>query len=151
MLWTDARDHAYIEEAGMMNAMFVIDNTLVTPPLSDSILDGITRDSLLTLATDAGIPVEERPVSVDELKKGFEKGRISEAFGAGTAAVISPIQAIGIDGRDYTLPNSTNIAQTLKTTLDDIRYGRKTDPYSLAGILSCNAGTKKIISTPPAN
>ncbi|HXB92224.1 MAG TPA: branched-chain amino acid aminotransferase [Puia sp.] len=130
VLWTDGRDHIYVEEAGMMNVMFVIDNTLVTPPLSDSILDGITRDSLLTLAADAGIAVEERPVSVEELKKGLEKGRISEAFGAGTAAVISPIQAIGIDGRDYALPNSSNIADTLKTTLDDIRYGRKPDPYN---------------------
>jgi branched-chain amino acid aminotransferase len=130
VLWTDAGDHDYIEEAGMMNVMFVIGDTLVTPPLSDSILDGVTRDSLLTLAVSAGIPVEERPVSVNELKKGFEKGRIKEAFGVGTAAVVSPIQAIGIDGVDYTLlTHQPGIASQLKQTLDDIRYGRKPDAY----------------------
>ena len=144
VLWTDAREHSYIEESGMMNVMFIIGDTLVTPPLSDSILDGITRDSLLTLAVSAGIPVEERLVSVDELKKGFEKGRVKEAFGVGTAAVVSPIQTIGIDGRDYTLPvvgdaqegarsnekaAQSSIALRLKKDLDDIRYGKKPDPY----------------------
>jgi branched-chain amino acid aminotransferase len=132
VLWTDGEEHNFIEESGMMNVMFVIDDTLVTPPLSDSILDGITRDSLLTLAVSAGIPVEERPVSVRELKRGFEKGRIKEAFGVGTAAVVSPIQAIGIDERDYMLPNVTpqrSIAHRLKEALDDIRYGKTPDPY----------------------
>jgi branched-chain amino acid aminotransferase len=138
VLWTDGGEHGYIEESGMMNVMFVIDDTLVTPSLSDSILDGVTRDSLLTLAVNAGIPVEERPVSVEELKKGFGKGRVKEAFGVGTAAVVSPIQAIGIDGRDYTLPvvagamqstGQPSVASLLKATLDDIRYGKKPDPY----------------------
>jgi branched-chain amino acid aminotransferase len=129
VLWTDGRENKYIEESGMMNVMFLLDDTLVTPPLSDSILDGVTRDSLLTLATDAGIPVEERPVSVDELKKAFEKKTIREAFGVGTAAVISPISAIGIDGADYDLPLSgpSAISERLKADLDDIRYGRKPD------------------------
>jgi branched-chain amino acid aminotransferase len=109
--------------------MFVLGDTLVTPPLSDSILDGVTRDSLITLAADAGIPVEERRVSVDELKTAFEKKTILEAFGAGTAAVISPISVIGIDGVDYDLPPSgpSSISLRLKAELDDIRYGRKAD------------------------
>lgn len=129
VLWTDGRENKYIEESGMMNAMFVLGDTLVTPPLSDSILDGVTRDSLITLATDAGIPVEERPVSVDELKKAFEQKTIREAFGVGTAAVISPISLIGIDGVDYNLPPSrpSDISLRLKAELDDIRYGRKAD------------------------
>jgi branched-chain amino acid aminotransferase len=120
VLWTDGRENKYIEESGMMNAMFVLGDTLVTPPLSDSILDGVTRDSL---------PVEQRPVSVDELKKAFEQGTIREAFGAGTAAVISPISVIGIDGVDYELPSSgpSEISLRLKAALDDIRYGRKAD------------------------
>jgi branched-chain amino acid aminotransferase len=141
VLWTDGREHRYIEESGTMNVFFVIEDRLITPPLTDSILDGVTRDSLLTLAADAGIAAEERSVSVEELKKAFEKGRISEAFGAGTAAVISPIQAIGIDGRDYLLPvvakvrgtdatgSTESVALRLKEALDDIRYGKKPDPY----------------------
>ena len=112
-----------------MNVFFVLDGTLVTPPLSDSILDGVTRDSLLRLAVRQGIPVAERPVDVEELKRAFEKGRISEEFGSGTAAVITPIGTIGIDGMDYTLPaaGGPGIGSQLKEALEDIRYGRSTD------------------------
>src|SRR6185369_10773265 len=102
-LWTDGRENKYIEESGMMNAMFVIDGKLVTPPLSDSILDGITRDSLLTLAKDMGIPVETRPVSIVELEQAFHNNTISEAFGAGTAAVVAPVATIHINGIDHHL------------------------------------------------
>ncbi|HEY6900691.1 MAG TPA: branched-chain amino acid aminotransferase [Puia sp.] len=132
VLWTDGQHHDYIEESGMMNVFFVIDGVLVTPPLSDSILDGVTRDSLIILAKAAGIPVEERPVSVDMLKEALERGRVQEAFGAGTAAVISPIRVIGIDGIDYSLPvvgGDGSIGAELKETLDAIRYGRKEDVF----------------------
>jgi branched-chain amino acid aminotransferase len=130
VLWTDARTHSYIEESGMMNVFFVFGGTLVTPPLTDTILDGVTRDSLLTLAADLGIPVEERAVSIDELRKGLESGMVTEAFGAGTAAVLSPIGGIGIDERDYGLPVvSGGIGDRLKEALDDIRYGRSPDVY----------------------
>jgi branched-chain amino acid aminotransferase len=122
--------HSYIEESGMMNAFFVFGDRLVTPPLTDTILDGVTRDSLLTLAADLGIPVEQRPISVDELRAGLESRVVTEAFGAGTAAVISPIGGIGIDGEDYVLPVvSGGIGDKLKQLLDDIRYGRRTDAY----------------------
>jgi branched-chain amino acid aminotransferase len=104
VIWTDGIQHRYVEELGMMNTFFVIDGTLVTPALTDTILDGVTRDSLLTLALDAGITVAERPVSVEELREGLERGRVTEAFGAGTAAVVSPIRSIGIDGMEYALP-----------------------------------------------
>jgi branched-chain amino acid aminotransferase len=132
VLWTDGSHHEYIEESGMMNVFFVIDDTLVTPPLSDSILDGVTRDSLLTLASVRGIKVEERRVSVKELEHVLETRQISEAFGAGTAAVVSPIRSIGIDGRDYALPvvgDRGSMTITLKDALDDIRYGRTTDRF----------------------
>jgi len=132
VLWTDGVSHQYIEESGMMNVFFVIDGVLVTPPLNDTTLDGVTRDSLLILASAAGIPVEERSVSVDELREGLERGRVQEAFGAGTAAVISPIWQIGIDGRDYTIPvnrDGSSIGLELKEALDSIRYGRTEDPY----------------------
>ncbi len=87
----------------MMNIFCVIDGVLVTPPLSDTLLDGVTRDSLLTLALDAGLTVEERRVSVDELREGLERRKVKEVFGAGTAAVVAPIETIGIDGINYSL------------------------------------------------
>jgi branched-chain amino acid aminotransferase len=131
VLWTDARENRYIEESGMMNAMFVIGGRLVTPPLSDSILDGVTRDSLLILARDLGYVVEERPVSVDELEGAFRSGGITEAFGAGTAAVVAPIQSIQINGVDYSLPNYTpsNVMFRLKSKLEKIRNGAEPDEY----------------------
>jgi branched-chain amino acid aminotransferase len=128
VLWTDGRSHEYVEESGMMNVFFVMGGALVTPPLTDTILDGVTRDSLLALAADAGLRVEERPVSVTELRIGLASGHVSEAFGAGTGAVISPIATIGIDGVDFNL-GSGSLGLMLKRELDDIRYGRKPDTY----------------------
>jgi branched-chain amino acid aminotransferase len=131
VLWTDGRDHEYIEESGMMNVMFVIDGVLVTAPLSDSILDGVTRDSLLTLATDMGYKTAERPISVLELEKAFADGTITEAFGAGTAAVVAPIQTINIKGIDHKLPEykGEELMYKLKDRLDMIRTGETADPY----------------------
>jgi branched-chain amino acid aminotransferase len=135
VIWTDGLRHQNIEEMGMMNIFCVIGNVLVTPPLGDTLLDGITRDSLLTLARDGGFTVEERAVTVDELREGLERGRVTEVFGAGTAAVVAPIREIGIDGVDYRLPvvgdasDSASVAIQLKQELDDIRYGRKPDRY----------------------
>ena len=131
VLWTDANDHTYIEESGMMNVMFVINGKLVTAPLSDSILDGVTRDSLLTLAQELGYETEERPIAVAELEAAFKKGMITEAFGAGTAAVVAPIQTIHINGIDYSLPkyNGNNLLFKLKAGLENIRLGISTDTY----------------------
>ena len=131
VLWTDGRDHEFIEESGMMNAMFVIDGKLITPPTSDSILDGVTRDSLLTLAHLMGIPVEERPVSISELQSAFRNNTITEAFGAGTAAVVAPIGTINIDGIDHHLPEYSheNLMFQLKRRLDNMRSGKEKDVY----------------------
>jgi branched-chain amino acid aminotransferase len=131
VLWTDAKENLYIEELGFMNAMFVIDDVLVTPPLSDSILDGITRDSLLTLAKEMGFETKERPVSIHELEEAFRSNRITEAFGAGTAAIVAPIATIHINGIDYDLPNytETNILNQLKHRLQMIRSGREEDVF----------------------
>jgi branched-chain amino acid aminotransferase len=129
VLWTDAKENKFIEESGMMNAMFVIDDVLVTPPLSDSILDGVTRDSLLTLANDFGYKIEERPIPVEELERAFRGNTITEAFGAGTAAVVAPIRTIHINGTDYHLPGYTaeNMLHRLKRQLEMIRSGEADD------------------------
>lgn len=131
VLWTDARDHKYIDESGAMNVMFVLNGKLVTPQLTSAILDGITRNSLLLLAGKMGLTVEERKISVAEIKEGFEKGTLTEAFGAGTAAVVSTIAVINIGGKDYTLPvaDSKSIQLRLKKKLEDIRHGYEPDEF----------------------
>lgn len=137
LLWTTGGENPTIEESGMMNVMFVINNKLVTPPLSDSILDGVTRDSLLTLANDLGYEIEERTISVDELETAFLTRTISEAFGAGTAAVVAPIQTIHINGIDFSLPDYSHesLSYKVKEKLERIRTGVDGDPYGWNYIL----------------
>jgi branched-chain amino acid aminotransferase len=131
VLWTDAKENKFIEESGMMNVMFVINDTLVTPPLSDSILDGVTRDSLLTLAKDLGYKTEERPVAVAELERACAAGTLTQAFGAGTAAVVAPIQVININGNDFKLPeyDADKLLYKLKDKLEKIRLGIDADVH----------------------
>jgi branched-chain amino acid aminotransferase len=131
VLWLDARDHQYVEEVGTMNFFAVIDGTLVTPPLSDSILAGITRDSLLTLAADLGIPTEVRPLGLDELIAAHRAGTLTEAFGAGTAAVVSPISELGLDGASLSVGDGTPgpVARGLYAELTDIQRGVKPDRH----------------------
>lgn len=131
VIWTDAREHSFIEESGAMNLMFVIDGKLLSPPSSDSILHGITKDSLLTIARDMDIKLEERPISVNEILEAFKKGTITEAYCVGTAAVASPIEVIGIDGENFHLPVKENsIVSGLKKRLDAIRNGSIEDIYN---------------------
>jgi branched-chain amino acid aminotransferase len=98
VLWLDGCTHELIEEVGTMNLFVVIGNTLVTPPLSDSILAGVTRDSVLTLATDLGLKAEERPLSMKEVRAAHQSGALTEVFGTGTAAVISPVGEFALAG-----------------------------------------------------
>lgn len=132
ILWTDHKEHKYIDEVGMMNVMFVLGGKLVTPKLTSAILEGVTRDSILTLAKDMAIfPVEERRISMDEIKEGFTKGTLTEAFGTGTAAVVAPIAVINIDGKDYPIPAAgpTSLQQQIKEKLNNMRLGLEPDPY----------------------
>ena len=131
VLWTDAKEHKYIDESGAMNVMFVIDGKLVTPKLTSAILDGVTRDSIITLAKDIGIPTEERRVSLDDLIDGLKKGTVTEAFGAGTAAVVSQIAVINIHGIDYELPlaDAKSFQQRVKQKLSNLRRGIEPDPH----------------------
>lgn len=131
LIWTDGKDHEYIEESGTMNVMFVIEDTLVTPALSDSILAGITRDSVLKLARHWGMKVEERRISVHELIDGLQKGKVKEAFGAGTAATIAHIELIGYQDKDYYLPPvaERKFANRVFAELEGIKRGTKPDPF----------------------
>lgn len=131
LIWTDGKEHKYIEESGTMNVMFVINDTLVTPALSDSILAGVTRDSVLKVARSWGMKVEERKISVDELVDGLKKGTVKEAFGAGTAATIAHIELIGHEGTDYVLPplEKREFANKVYKELEGMKRGLRPDPF----------------------
>ncbi|HEY9007111.1 MAG TPA: branched-chain amino acid aminotransferase [Ohtaekwangia sp.] len=131
ILWTDHKEHKYIDEVGMMNVMFVINGKLVTPKLTTAILDGVTRDTILTLAKDMGVTVEERRVSIDEIEAGLKDGSVTEAFGTGTAAVVAPIAVIKIKGNDLTIPvaGPESFQLRAKKKLNDIRMGAEPDKY----------------------
>jgi len=131
VLWTTGQHNPTIEESGMMNIFFVIEDKLITPPLSDTILDGITRDSVLVLAKELGLQWEERAISVEELENAFRAKTITEAFGAGTAAVVAPIGTISINEIDYNLPGYSheNVLNRIKQRLENIRLGLDEDIY----------------------
>ena len=131
LIWTDGKEHEYIEEAGTMNLMFVIDGKIVTAPAGETILKGITRDSVLTIARDWGIEVEERKLSVTELIAAIREGRVSEAFGTGTAATIAQISAIGHDEVDYELPDveGREFSNKVHKELDAIKTGKIADRF----------------------
>jgi len=130
VIWTDDKTHQYIEEAGAMNIFMRIGDTLITAPTSDRILDGITRKSLIEIAKDEGISVEVRKISINELVEASENGSLKEMFGAGTAAVISPISGFGFQDKDYDLPELENsYAARLKKRITDIQYNRAEDKF----------------------
>ncbi|MDB5196402.1 MAG: branched-chain amino acid aminotransferase [Flaviaesturariibacter sp.] len=131
VIWTDSSEHRYIEEAGTMNIMFIIDNVLITPALSDTILNGVTRHSVLQLAQRRGIKTEQRRISTDELVEAFKSGKQVEAFGAGTAAVIAPIQSITITGTEYSCYHEPGAKMfELKEELEAVRSGKAVDSFS---------------------
>jgi len=130
VIWTDDNTHEYIEEAGAMNIFIRIDDTLITSPTSDRILDGITRKSIIQIARDTGIDVEVRKISVSEVIAAAQSGSLKEMFGAGTAAVISPIAGFGYKNTEYDLPALENpFASSLKKQITDIQTNKVEDPY----------------------
>lgn len=130
IIWTDANTHEYLEEAGTMNIFFRIDDKLVTAPISDRILDGVTRKSVIQVAKDNDITVEVRPVSVKEIKEAAKNGSLKEIFGAGTAAVISPISAFEHGGDIFELElQSDSYALLLKDKMLNIQHNLSEDPY----------------------
>lgn len=137
LIWTDAKEHAYIEESGTMNVMFVINDTLITPSTRDTILDGVTRHSILDLARAWGMNVEERRVSVKEVIEAAKSGTLKDAFGAGTAATVAPIAEITYGEDTYTLPDHSSREFSIKVAkaLNDIRYGKAADDFGWNYIL----------------
>lgn len=131
VLWTDAFEHKWLQEVGMMNVFFVIDNVAITPSLEEgTILAGVTRDSVIKGLHDMGITVEERKINIDEVVAAFKAGRINEVFGTGTAAVIAPIKELNYQGFSMKFDTgSYKISPRIKTWLNDIREGRLEDKY----------------------
>jgi len=128
IIWTDSNNHKSIEEAGTMNLFFRIGDKLITSPTSDSILDGITRKSIIKLAKDSKIDVEERIITVDELMNAQNKGELMEIFGTGTAVVILPIKTFGYQKNDFNLPDLKKPwSLMLKKKLNDIQYDRSAE------------------------
>lgn len=130
IIWTDASTHEYLEEAGTMNIFFRINDTLITTPTSDRILDGVTRKSILQLAEHLGIKTEVRPVTIHELISSKENGSLKEIFGAGTAVVVSPIKGFGYQNKRYILDDLANsYASLLKEQIVDIQRNAIEDPF----------------------
>jgi branched-chain amino acid aminotransferase len=131
VLWLDGKEHRYVEEVGSMNIFFVIDNTIVTPQLNGSILSGITRNTVLEMAKHKGLTVSERRISMDEICQAHKNGSLSEAFGSGTAAVISPVGTIRYGDEILTLREGKAgpISSMLFDEITGIQYGEKQDPF----------------------
>lgn len=131
VLWLDAIHRRFVEEVGAMNIFFVAGGRLVTPRLTDTFLAGVTRDSVLTLAPALGYEVEERPVPIDELLADVRAGRVTEAFGTGTAAVVSPVGVLGYKGEEIAVGGGGvgPVTRRLHDTLTGIQYGRLPDRF----------------------
>lgn len=132
ILWTDGFEHKYVQEIGTMNVFFVIGDKVITPDLTgDTILEGVTRDSVITLLKEKGIAVEQRQISIDEIAAAYKAGELKEAFGTGTAASIAPISKLTYHEETMELPPVAEwkITNELKKELSDIRYGRVPDTH----------------------
>jgi branched-chain amino acid aminotransferase len=130
VLFTDAIDGTHLEELGGMNLMLVTsDGKLLTPPVSETILDGVTRRSILDLAPQLGLTPEERPITVDEWRTGAADGTIVEAFACGTAAAVTPIGSLAAEGWSFTQSEQPGeVTMNVRRTLLDIQYGRAEAP-----------------------
>ncbi len=137
VLWLDAAERRYIEEVGTMNIFFLLEDALVTPELSGSILPGITRDSVLCLARGWGLRVEERPIAINEALEKVKNKALKECFGTGTAAVISPVGALYYKGENYSINGGKtgDLAQRLFDEITGLQYGEREDAYGWMDII----------------
>ncbi|MBN1104401.1 MAG: branched-chain amino acid aminotransferase [Deltaproteobacteria bacterium] len=131
VLWLDAAHRKYVEEVGTMNMFFVIDGEVITAPLTGSILPGVTRDSVIRIVKNWGLKVTERSLAIEELVSAAQSGKLKEAFGTGTAAVISPVGQITFRGKDFVVAGGRmgELSHRLYNEIVAIQYGEKDDPY----------------------
>jgi branched-chain amino acid aminotransferase len=131
VLWLDAFEHRYVEEVGTMNIFFIIDDVLITSPLTGTILPGVTRDSVLTLADSWDIDVEERRLTIDEVMDAGRGGSLQEVFGAGTATVITPVESITHEDETVSMPQKRRgpVAQKLYDTIYGMQTGKVDDTF----------------------
>jgi branched-chain amino acid aminotransferase len=132
IIWTDGREHEYVEESGTTNLFFVVGDKVLTPNLDGTILKGVTRDSCITILRDRGFSVEERKVSMKEVVEAFDKGLLKDAFGTGTAAIIARIASFNYKGRDYVLPpiEEREVSNLLYDTLGGVYTSQIEDKFS---------------------
>lgn len=131
ILWTDGFEHKYVQEIGTMNVFFVIGDKVITPELSETILAGVTRDSVITLLREKGVTVEERPLSIDEIAEAYKTNQLKEAFGTGTAASISHIAELTYHDMHMVLPQEDwGISEWVKEEMNNIRYGKVADTHN---------------------
>lgn len=131
VLWLDGVERKYVEEVGTMNAMFIIDRKIITAPCDGTVLPGVTRDSVIQLLKSWGYVVEERPLAIDELMEAGRNKTLQEAFGTGTAAVISPIGELSYKGESIIINDfqTGEITQRLYDTLTGIQWGKLEDSF----------------------
>jgi branched-chain amino acid aminotransferase len=131
VLWLDGCEKMWVEEVGTMNMFFVIDDEVITAPLTGSILGGITRDSVIKIVTNWGLKITEKSVSINEVLAASNNGKLKEAFGTGTAAVISPVGQITYKDKDYVIAGGKmgQLSQKLYNEIVSIQYAEKPDPY----------------------
>jgi branched-chain amino acid aminotransferase len=131
VLWTDSTEHKWLQEVGMMNVFFIIDNVAITPDLTEgTILEGVTRSSVIKGLEEMGIRVEERKINIDEVIAAYKAGKLAEVFGTGTAAVIAPVKELNYKGfRMEFNPDNYKISRHIKSWLNDIREGKAEDKY----------------------
>ncbi|MDX1527923.1 MAG: branched-chain amino acid aminotransferase [Gammaproteobacteria bacterium] len=141
VLWLDGAEHRYVEEVGAMNIFFKFKDAVVTPPLHGTILPGVTRDSVITLLKDEGMPVKERLVDIDEVIDGMHSGQLEEIFGAGTAAVISPVGAIAYKGKRHEMrANAAGpLTRKLYDTITGIQLGEVKDKFGWTRVVDVKA------------
>jgi len=142
VLYLDGVQRKYLDEVGTMNIMVRIGDEVITPPLAGTILDGVTRNSALTLMRDWGLRVSERPITIDEVMQAGRDGSLREMWGTGTAAVVSPVGTLGYKGEDVTINGGQTgeLTQKLYDTITGIQYGRSNDPHGWTSVVPVRRG-----------
>ncbi len=132
MLWLDGKENKYIEEVGSMNIFFKINGEIYTPKLNGSILSGVTRDSVIELVKDWGVPLHEERIAIEDIFEAHQKGLLEEVFGTGTAAVISPVGELRWEDKVITINNNETgeFAKKLYDTITGIQYGKLEDTFN---------------------